>query len=373
MRIAIVSDAVYPYHKGGKERRFFEITTRMAQSGHDVHVYCMKWWKSVETVRLENGVHLHGICPYMPLYSGKRRSIRQGILFGVSCLLLYREEWDVIEVDHMPYFPLYFTKIVCLLKGKRMFATWNEVWGRKYWISYMGVTGIISWIIERVSTLLPDRFIAISKHTADRLTSISAVPESKIDIVPPGIDIEKIRSLPHARNHFDVIFAGRLLSHKNVPLLVKAISKYNRLHGNISCLIIGNGPERKRIMTLAQSLDVSGCITFKEFLPNHDDLFSYMKSSRMLVLPSLREGFGMVVIEARACGIPAIVLDNPDNAAVDLISDKNGKRIHNNETELANAIYEYMTHAPQRENLSSSAEEYSWDAIVKSLEAVYLR
>ena len=141
MRVAIVSDAVYPYHKGGKERRFFEISTRLAKKGHDVHIYCMKWWKSPEKVRFENGVYLHGIAPYFPLYSGKRRSIRQGVIFGLFCLKLIFEKWDVIEVDHMPYFPLFFTKIVCMLKGKKMYATWNGVWGRDYWIKYMGKPG----------------------------------------------------------------------------------------------------------------------------------------------------------------------------------------------------------------------------------------
>src|SRR3989344_1109907 len=124
MKIAIVSDAVYPYNKGGKEKRIYEISTRLAKLGHEVHIYCMDWPSLARTL---DGVHLHAISPYYPLYSGERRSIRQAILFSLHCLKLIFEDFDVIDVDHMPFFPLYTVKLVCLLKGKKMLATWNEV------------------------------------------------------------------------------------------------------------------------------------------------------------------------------------------------------------------------------------------------------
>ncbi len=118
IKIAIVSDAIYPYNKGGKEKRIFELSTRLARSGFDVHIYCMKWWKENVNQKIENNVHLHAISKYYPLYSGKRRSITQAILFAVSCLRLLKEDFDIIEVDHMPHFVLFSTKIVTLLKRK---------------------------------------------------------------------------------------------------------------------------------------------------------------------------------------------------------------------------------------------------------------
>src|SRR5688572_4712282 len=99
LNIAIVSDAIYPYNKGGKEKRIFEISTRLAKAGHEVHIYCMKWWgadrrlsppasaarqgRNAQPIndnhRMENGVHLHAISPLYPLYSGQRRSIKQAL------------------------------------------------------------------------------------------------------------------------------------------------------------------------------------------------------------------------------------------------------------------------------------------------------
>ena len=125
MKIAFVSDAIYPYNKGGKEKRIYEISTRLAKRGHNVHVYCMKWWKEKETHRIENGVHLHAISRYYPLYSGKRRSIKEAVMFAFACFKLIREDFDVIDVDHMPYFVLFSTKVVCIIKITKLISSWN--------------------------------------------------------------------------------------------------------------------------------------------------------------------------------------------------------------------------------------------------------
>src|SRR5664280_750230 len=100
MKIALVSDAIYPYNKGGKETRIFELSTRLAEAGHDVHIYTMKWWDEPHNQRAENGVTLHAISPKYSLYKDEKRSIKQGILFGLACLRLLRAKFDVAEVDH---------------------------------------------------------------------------------------------------------------------------------------------------------------------------------------------------------------------------------------------------------------------------------
>src|SRR5690349_4431486 len=107
LKIAYVSDAIYPYNKGGKEKRIFELTTRLAKAGHNVTIYCMKWWEGSEQKRLENRVKLKAISPLYPLYSGKRRSMKQAILFALSCFKLLREDFDVLDADHMPHLILF--------------------------------------------------------------------------------------------------------------------------------------------------------------------------------------------------------------------------------------------------------------------------
>ena len=88
-RVAFVSDAVYPFHKGGKEKHLYEITRRLAERGRDVHVYTMKWWDGDPDTEID-GVHYHAISKLYPMYDGDRRSIKEGLLFALACFKLLR-------------------------------------------------------------------------------------------------------------------------------------------------------------------------------------------------------------------------------------------------------------------------------------------
>jgi hypothetical protein len=88
MKIALVYDAIYPYIKGGEEKRFDEIGKRLAKKGHQVHLYGMKLCEGHDVIQKE-GLYLHGICPPKPLYTKDgRRSTQQAVFFGIHCLNL---------------------------------------------------------------------------------------------------------------------------------------------------------------------------------------------------------------------------------------------------------------------------------------------
>lgn len=371
MNIAIVSDAIYPYNKGGKEKRIYEISTKLVKLGHDVHIYCMKWWKEKETHRIENGVHLHAISRYYPLYSGNRRSIKEAILFSLSCFKLIKENFDVIDVDHMPHLVLFPLKIVCLLKKKKIIVTWNEVWGKKYWITYMGIPGNIAYIIERLSVLMADEIISISAHTTKKLRNILHYRKN-IKTIFMGIDMVNIKKIKASKNKSDVIFAGRLLKHKNVDVLINAIKIINKKIPNISCLIIGEGPEKENLVKQVNKLNLKKNIKFLDFLPLHKDLYSLMKSSKVFVLPSTREGFGIVALEANACNIPFITTNHRDNAAKDLILEgKNGYIVNLKEKAIAEKIIQYISIHKTTDQYSEYVKNYDWVNITNQIEETY--
>lgn len=155
LKIAYLSDSIYPYHKGGKEKRLFDVSTRMAQRGHTVTIYCMKWWDGNDEIK-ENGVKLHAISPLHPLYINEKRSIKQGILFGIYSMRLFWFDFDVLDADHMPYFPLFSARIVCWIKKKKLVGTWNEVWGLAYWKKYLGIKGYILLFLDSLRGVLRD-------------------------------------------------------------------------------------------------------------------------------------------------------------------------------------------------------------------------
>jgi len=373
MKIAFISDAVYPYNKGGKEKRIFEVTTRLACKGYDIHIYCMKWWEGPKN-KIENGVHLHAICKKYPLYSGKRRSIFQAIIFGLNCFKLIKENFDVVEVDHMPFFPLFSLKLVCFLKKKKMIATWYEVWGKDYWQEYLGWRGIFGNIVEKISISMPDEIISVSEHTTKKLKN-NLKCRKKIYTIPIGNDYEKIQKIIPSQKKSDVIFAGRLLSNKNVDVLIKSIQLAKERKPEIRCLIVGDGPEKKNMEILAQKLNMEKNIYFLGFLENHDDVYAIMKSSKVFILPSSREGFGIVVIEANACGLPVITIDHSGNAAKDIIKEgENGFICQLNIEKIAEIITKILDNDLDQKMKSSCmniAKKYSWDNSIDNIEKVY--
>lgn len=372
-RLAFVLDAVHPFNKGGRERRLWEITRRLARDGHDVHVYTMKWWSGPRTIQLD-GVSLHALCRLHPLYHGTRRSTTQALLFGFATLKLVTKRFDTLDVDHMPYFPLFSARLVCFLRRKRLTATWHEVWGLEYWRSYVGRSARLAYLIERVSARMPHQIISVSQQTSERLREYLHVTVP-IWTVPLGVDFEGIGAAPFSVNTTDVLYAGRLLAHKNVDTLVRAIAVAADHRPGLRCAIVGEGPERLTLEQLARDLGVSDSVRFVGFLPDVE-LYGAMKSSGVFVLPSIREGFGLVVLEASICGLPVITVRHPDNAARHLILEgRNGFLANLDSADLARVIVLALaqrTSMNPRAAVVDAGLALDWDTVAKSAERVLL-
>jgi glycosyltransferase involved in cell wall biosynthesis len=372
-RVAFVSDAVYPYNKGGKEKRLYEITKRLVKEGRQVDIYTMKWWKGASKhIVDENGVHLHAITKYHPLYKGERRSISQALIFSAACSKLLFRKFDVVDVDSMPFFPLFTSRIVCLLKGKKMYATWHEVWGKDYWRNYMGgLSGSFGFFVEWMAMKLPTAVISNSDHTTRRLRA--AGMKQSIMTVPLGVDVENILTLKPHDFKSDMIFVGRLLENKNVHLLIEAVRLVRRNKRDVRCFIVGQGPERERLENLVARYKLENNVTFFNFIPDHNELYSLMKASKMFVQPSIREGFGLVVVEANACGIPVITTSHEQNAARDLIVEgENGLLTTLDAHDLATKIRKVLksdTMQPKK-TLDDRFTNYRWNHAAQEVERI---
>jgi glycosyltransferase involved in cell wall biosynthesis len=370
-KVAIVSDAVYPFNKGGKEKRIHDITIRLVAQGYDVTIYCMKWWKGPEKEIMENGVRLHAISSYYPLYTGNRRSIKEAIFFALSCFKLITRDFDVIDIDHMPHLVLFTTKIVCILKRKKMIVTWHEVWGKAYWKKYLGAMGIIAYWIERISAKLPDSIISVSPQTTAALRATLKV-KKEIFTVPIGVDYETILKIRPAKQKSDIIFAGRLLSHKNVDILLQAVKIISKNNPQVLALIVGDGPEKEKLKKLALELNIEKNVSFLGFIEDHADLYALMRSSRTFVLPSTREGFGIAAVEANACGLPIITIDHAQNATKDLIKNgENGSLVPLDKEALAEAITRALAATEDQARYHAYAEKYNWKSIVAEIQRAY--
>ncbi|WP_414468690.1 glycosyltransferase family 4 protein [Methanobacterium sp. ACI-7] len=373
MKIAFVYDAVYPFVTGGAEKRVYELAKRLAQKGHDVHWYGIGWWWPQEGRRdIElKGIKLHGVCEPIDLYSKERRSIKEAILFSIKLFpRLMEERYDVIDCQGFPFFSCFTSKVHSLLGKSTLIITLHEVWN-DYWYKYIGKAGFFGKSIEKIMVYLSNNLITVSKKTKKDLKGIK--PSEKSIIIPNGIDFNHINNIIPSNEKSDVIFAGRLIKEKNIDILIKSIYLAKDKIPNIQCLIIGDGPERLKLEKLVHELNLSNNVIFKGFMENYDDLISYMKSSKVFVLPSTREGFGIVVIEANASGLPVIVVKHKMNAACDLIEDNiNGFISEFSEESISDKIINSINaDRKMHNNCIKTAKKYDWNMIINKIEKYY--
>ena len=372
MKIAYVYDAVYPWIKGGAEKRVWEISKRLVKKGHEVHIFGMKYWND-EDVFVKDGVHLHGVCEPKELYVEGRRSIKEAIYFAWKVLPhLMKESIDVIDCQAFPYFSCFSAKICSSVKSTPLVITWHEVWD-DYWYEYLGKKGVFGKWVEKMTTHLTDKMIAVSERTKKDLERIGVGVRKEIRIIPNGTDFGKIGRIKASDEESDVIFAGRLIKEKNVDVLIKTVNLVKKEIPDVKCVIIGDGPEKKELEKLAYDLGLENNLEFTGFLEDYDEVISYMKSSKVFVLPSTREGFGIAALEANACGLPVVTVDHRMNAACDFIANGgNGFICKLSEEDIAeNILRELDEKKSIGRKCIENAKKYDWNEISLLTESFY--
>lgn len=370
MKIAFVCDAVYPFSKGGREKRLYDLSQALVREGHTVDIYSMKWWEGPNEIS-QGKVELHALCRNHSLYVGKHRSIKQALLFGLACFKLIKVSFDVVDVDQIPFFPIYSMWLVCFIKRKHLFVTWHEVWDKEYLEKYFKKFVFVANIIEKISAHLPTYIAAVSLTTANDLSSVLHRAR-RVIVIPNGVDFNAIRAVPAAKIKQDVIFAARLIDHKHAELLVHSIIELKLKYPKIRCLIIGTGPEEIPLKQLVSFMNLENHVRFHDFYENINNLYAAIKASKVYVLPSEREGFGIGLLEANACGVPAVTFNLPHNAASKLIKkDKNGSLAEQNPLSLALSIERWLDTVPM--DVQKAVEQYDLKTMVKKLEELYTR
>jgi len=369
MKIAIISDVIYPYVKGGVEKRVWELAVRLSRRGHDVHLYGMKFWEGNDIINRE-GIVLHGVCPATHLYSHGRRTIGEALIFGAALLPhLLRQRFDIIDCQQFPYFSAISSRIASLIRRTPLVITWIEVWG-DYWYDYLGALGMFGKGIERIIASFHVPSIAISARTASRFRTVFRKDAPCVFLI--GIDIPQILRVQPSPEHSNLLFIGRLIREKNADLVIRAFKLSIEDNPCLRLSIIGNGPEREALAALIRDLSLENRVVIHDFFERHDEVIARMKSSEVFVLPSTREGFGITALEALACGLPVVTVDHPANAIRDLITEKTGFICTLSAKDLADKIHSAIeNHAEMKAACIASAQSFDWDCITADVEEYY--
>jgi glycosyltransferase involved in cell wall biosynthesis len=321
MRICVVYDCLFPWTVGGAERFYRALAERLAADGHRVTYLTRLQWDDADRPDLP-GVEVVAVSPREPLYGpdGNRR-IGEALRFGrgvLTHLLRHGRRYDVVHTASFPYFSLLGAALARPLARFDLVVDWHEVWSRAYWRAYLGpVGGRAGHLVQRLCVLVPQRAYCFSRLHGDRLRAegLRTAPvllegEYAGDLTAP----EPNRAEPL------VVFAGRHIREKRAPAVVAAVAAARARLPELGAIVFGDGPERGDVLAAIARAGLDGAVRAPGFV-DPAEVEAAMRRALCLVLPSEREGYGMVVVEAAARGTPSVVVRAPDNAAVELVED----------------------------------------------------
>jgi glycosyltransferase involved in cell wall biosynthesis len=232
------------------------------------------------------------------------------------------------------------------------------------------------WRVQAIVQHAAERIVVPSESVAQVSRDRAGIPLEKIIVIPNAVDIPShhvsrfpFHSATPRTAPFQVGFLGRLDPIKRVPDLIEATAI---LGPRVHLHIFGEGPERPRIEQAITRFGIADRVTLHGAVPRPQDALEKLD---LLVLPSEAEGFGLVLIEAMAAGIPVVATDVPGIRDV----------VRNRETgilvpvaspgELAGAIGALLDAPAQREKMIARAREdvverFSWERVLPRYRAL---
>ena len=182
-------------------------------------------------------------------------------------------------------------------------------------------TGLLGRMALKTTSIiysLADAVVAVSKGLERELKEIG-LPQSKLRTIYTPVDLEIVRALSKEDSGIVrpyILYVGQLVPFKNVGLLVDAFSIVAG-KCDLDLVLVGGGSERAALEARAEAAGIAKRVRFVGFDKNP---YKYMRGAQMFVFPSNTESFGLVLLEAMACGCPVITTDSlPDTA--DIVED----------------------------------------------------
>ncbi len=198
--------------------------------------------------------------------------------------------------------------------------------GIPYWTVAHGVE---AWDIQhstlRVALQNADRILAVSNYTRDRLLKQQNIDPTKVSLLPNTFDANRFQIAPKPQALLNrhqltadqpvILTVARLDSlerYKGYDQILKAFPEIRRQIPNAHYILVGQGSDRPRIEQLITQLSLQDCVTLAGFIPDLE-LCDYYNLCDVFAMPSKGEGFGIVYLEALACGKP-VLAGNQDGA-----------------------------------------------------------
>jgi len=222
-----------------------------------------------------------------------------------------------------------------------------------------------------------DRIITVSQSNFDCIRKLDV--NTPVHVIPNGFrrDLFKPREMSECRRVLCLpldkkilLTVGNLVPVKGQKYLVEAFKEIVGQRKDILCVIVGIGTEKDALMRQIRSLGLKDYISLAGRRP-HYEIPLWMNASDIFVLPSMRESFGVVQIEAMACGKPVVATRNGGSEEI-ITSDEYGLLVEPADSgDLAEKILIALDREWDREKILAYAERFTWENISREIVGVY--
>jgi glycosyltransferase involved in cell wall biosynthesis len=283
---------------GGAEVHCHEIFRRVAALGHRVTLACSTFPGAPARETLD-GIQI--------VRSGARA------LFNFRFPALYasltlEQQFDVVveDLNKIPFFTPRFVRQPIVGIGHHLFGT-------SIFEETNPIAGAYVYLLERLAlryyrTRIP--FMVVSPSTREEFLGHGFSPES-LSIIQNCVDHARYVPDPSRRSGAPLIgYFGRLKKYKHVDHFLSAVAPVFGDHPGLKVVVMGDGDDRSRLERVAADLGIFGSVRFTGYL-TEVEVVRELQRWWCCVMPSSKEGWGLTVVEANACGTPAIASDVP--------------------------------------------------------------
>lgn len=353
-------DLSHPW-AGGAELHIVEMAKRFVQRGYEPTLLCTRHGRSPREEVTPAGLRIVRFGNRMTYYLALPRFVREEA----------RRPGTVImeHLNKIPFCtPLYVPNPVVLVT--------HHLFG---WTAFRQATPPVAAAVVALERLIPRvyrgrPFIAVSRSTRDDLI-VRGVPPESVHVIPNGLD----HNLYHARDRYPaeqptILVLGRVEFYKRIDLVLRAVAKLREEIPSLQLVVVGDGRARTSLQRLAAELGIQECTLFTGFVSDEDKV-AYIRRCHLVVNTSEKEGWGLTVLEANACGLPAVASDVPGLRDAVRHGETGLLVPHGNVEQLTISIRRLLLDAPLRQRLGDAAvrwaAQFSWDkAAADTLEVV---
>lgn len=327
---------------GGAEVFTHEVAKRWVESGHEITLFTSEF-PDCEKEEMADGVRIVRSGGKYSVYGNAKKYYRKSFS---------KEHYDLVidEINTRPFFTPKFVN-----HGEKIVALIHQL-AREYWFyetsfpaSYLGYHFLENrWLRDYID--VPT--VTVSESGRQDLLGLGF---KRVFVVPEGLNFEALKEVPGKEDFPVVVYVGRLRRAKRPDHAIRAFEIVKDQVPEAELWILGDGPQRERLEKVA----LEG-VKFFGNLPNTERR-KLMRAAWVLVNPSVREGWGLNVVEANALGVPCVAYDVA--GLRDSIKDgKTGLLAQNGDVEnLAEKVLSVIKYDDFRIKLSRNAVEYSRD------------